>query len=418
MNRKIFAAFFSLVLLCSCGNGGTAEVSETETESVTVTSAVASETAVTTTAAETASEAVSEVSEMEEKAPITRDFFNDDVVFEEVMVPVKDTNYNKDRTENTVKLYEYDTAGNITKCLEHNYYADYMYDRTYEYDYNPNGTYNSVTYFLRGEADCICRFDENGYCVELISNVGSEYEYMCNYKYEFDDSGRLIRKENEYGFVEYSYDENGRIIYETHGKPFGDIWYYKYEYGNSFENVYIIDLAVNEEILWHIMEKDENGNTVKETYNEGDVSEYVTGRTFAEYEYDSMNRLIYENHTVSEDYMDGTDRYNVYSITYEYDNDKLKKETLSFDRYNESTEYFYDETGRIVKEVYIFEGGANELTMQYPAEDTTEYFYNEDGTIISQTHDMNGVLIKETEYAMIPKIKTDIEYLGYYEVKP
>lgn len=406
MNRKIFAAVFSLVLLCSCGNGGTAEVSETETESVTVTSA-ASETTVTTTAAETASEAVSEetervteVSETEKKAPITRDFFDDDVVFEEVMVPVKVTKYNNDGTEYFNRSYEYDLAGNL---------IDEGGFLTYEYDYNPDGTYNSVFEYRNGKLDDKFFYDKNGYCLG--------YSPAEN-KYEFDDSGRLIRKENEYGFVEYSYDENGRIIYETHGKPFGDIWYYKYEYGNSFENVYIIDLAVNEEILWHIMEKDENGNTVKETYNEGDVSEYVTGRTFAEYEYDSMNRLIYENHTVSEDYMDGTDRYNVYSITYEYDNDKLKKETLSFDRYNESTEYFYGETGRIVKEVYIFEGGANELTMQYPAEDTTEYFYNKDGTIISQTHDMNGVLIKETEYAMIPKIKTDIEYLGYYEVKP
>lgn len=56
MNKKIFAAFFSTVLLCSCGKGGTAEISEAETESVTVTSAVASETAVTTASKPTTSE--------------------------------------------------------------------------------------------------------------------------------------------------------------------------------------------------------------------------------------------------------------------------------------------------------------------------------------------------------------------------
>lgn len=73
MNKKIFAAFFSLVLLCSCGNGGTAEVSETE--SAAVTSAVASETAVTTTAAETTSEAVSKETEFSKKytAPQTEE---------------------------------------------------------------------------------------------------------------------------------------------------------------------------------------------------------------------------------------------------------------------------------------------------------------------------------------------------------
>lgn len=184
MNKKIFAAFFSLILLCSCGNGGTAEVSETETESVTVTSA-ASETTVTTTAAETASEAVSEVSKAEEKAPITRDFFNYDVVFEKVLLPVKVTSFNADGTENTVELYEYDIAGNKTKYLEHNYYSDYMHDRTYEYDYNPNGTYNSFTSFFDGKTNDIFRFDENGYCIEHTNKLLT-IDDTTNYEYEFD----------------------------------------------------------------------------------------------------------------------------------------------------------------------------------------------------------------------------------------
>lgn len=408
MNKKILAAFFSMALLCSCGNGNVEEQSETGSESVSLASATASETTVTTTSAETTSEAVSEetkivaeVSEAEEKVPITRDFFNDDVVFEEVMLPVKIAKYNNDGTEWFNRSYEYDAAGNL---------IDEGGFLTYEYDYNSDGTYNSVFEYRNGKLNDKAFYDKNGYCLGYSPTEN---------KYEFDDSGRLIRKEDGYGYYEYSYDENGRIIYETHSKAFGDIWYYKYEYGSNFENVYKIDLSKNEEILWHIMEKDENGNTIKETIDEGALnSVYVSGKMFVEYKYDNMNRLIYENHTTSNDFSVSNDAVYVFSRTYEYEGDKLKKEVFSYDRYNESTEYFYDKNGRIVKEIYIFEGGANELTMQYPAEDTTEYFYNEDGTIISQTHNMDGVLIEETEYAMIPKIKTDIEYLDYYDIEP
>lgn len=181
MNKKIIAAFFSTVLLCSCGNGGTAEVSETETESVTVTSAD-SETAVTTTAAETASDTVSEVSETEEKAPITRDFFNDDVVFEEVMLPIKVTAFDIDGTGKITDLYEYDEAGNRIKWIT---YTSYPCEHTYEYDYNSDGTYNGFTSFFNVKTDDIFRFDENGYCIEHTNKLLT-IDYMTNYEYEFD----------------------------------------------------------------------------------------------------------------------------------------------------------------------------------------------------------------------------------------
>lgn len=392
MNRKIFAAVFSLVLLCSCGNGGTAEISEVETESVTVTSAVASETAVTTTAAETASETVSEVSEAEEKAPITRDFFNDDVVFEEVMVPVKDTNYNKDRTENTVKLYEYDTAGNITKCLEHNYYSDYMHDRTYEYDYNPNGTYNSFTSFFDGKTNDIFRFDENGYCIEHTNKLLT-IDDTTNYEYEFDKEGRIIRKSISFdeissGWDEYTYDENGRLYEEFGVSAYGYI-YYRHEYIGNIENVYCSQDYSKKEKLWKIIEKDENGNKIKETINAEVFDIYdgyeKKGKFFIEYKYDDMNRLIYENHTVSDDYIyDTDDAVNiVYLLTYEYEGDKLKKERRTFSGGGFGDEYFYSDNGSMIIKSYV-----------------------------------KDVLKYETEYAVIPKIKTDIEYKYYMDIKP
>lgn len=386
MKKKIFAIIFSALLLCSCGNGNAGELSETASESVTS----ASETTVTTTAAETTAEAVSEETEIaaEEKTPITRDFFNDDVVFEEIMLPVKSTAFNIDGTEIYNVVFEYDAAGNESKRDEF----------TYEYDYNPDGTYNSVSEYENGKLAIKLFYNQKGYCTG---------ESPTEDKYEFDDSGRLIRKENSYGFYEYSYDESGRLYEESRD----DGLILRHEYGDGFENIYRIDEDSGEQILYHIMEKDENGNTIKEIYNVGDVSDYAKGKAFAEYEYDSMNRLIYENHTVSDDFDDGTDRISVYLRTYEYEGDDLKKETFYYLGHKETTEYFYDENGRIAKKIYFLGGYEYKFTFR-----TMEYFYNEDGTIISQTYTADGVLIEEAEYAMIPKIVTDIEYKDFYDV--
>lgn len=385
MNKKIFAAVFSMILLCSCGNSGTAEVSETETESVTVTS-VSSETTVTTTAAETASEAVSEVSERSEKAPITRDFFNDDVVFEEVMLPVKRTYYSNGEDRSTTEY-------------------------NFEYDYYPNGAYKSVFEYRNGNLYSALYYNEKGYCTSETGYNGYEH----NYKYEFDSEGRLIRKETSYGsFSKYSYDENG-IFYEE----YCDMGVCRHEYDSSIEKVYRRDTDGGEEVLWEILEKDKNGNTIKMTIDEGVVSksEFVSGKRFAEYKYDNMNRLIYENHTVSEDFSIPNDATYVYLRTYEYEGDKLKKQTYSYYFGTESQEYFFDD-GRLVKKVYIYDGEPDDMNGFLPAENTTEYFYNDDGSIISQTHDMNGVLIEEAEYKMIEQPKTDIEYKYFYEVEP
>ncbi|MDE6132223.1 MAG: hypothetical protein K2G04_02430, partial [Oscillospiraceae bacterium] len=269
MDKKLFAAVLGTVLLCSCGDGGTAEVSETTAESVTVTS-VASETTVTTTAVETVSGSVSEVSETEEKAPITRDFFNDDAVFEEVMLPVKVTYYKDGAVDNVIK-YEYDAAGNKSK------YQAY----TYEYDYNQDGTYNSITTFFMGETEHISRFDENGYCIEITS-AGT----TTNYKYEFDETERLIRKTDIYGDkkenFEYTYDEAGRLYEEFNNVAYYDYSRFRHEYVKNIENIYYFRDGF-EEVLWKILEKDENGNIIKETIDVDFFNNDIYEKIFTEY---------------------------------------------------------------------------------------------------------------------------------------
>lgn len=409
MNKKILAAVFSMALLCSCGNGNAGEQSET-----------GSETTVTTTSAETTSEAfseetgiVAEVSEAEEKVPITRDFFNDDVVFEEVMLPVKSTSFYVDGTEQSVSFYEYDTAGNECKIKYKHQDKDKTdnYENEYitKYGYRPDGTYSRVFNYSNGEdtPTSIAFYDKHGYC---IKNKNAEYEY------EFDEAERLIRKTSIRNGVkeifEYTYDEHGRL-YKEDCFCFNEIVLYDYscrhEYNDNIESIYYLGYNFEEEMLWKIIEKDENGNVIKETVNEGaDLGEY-RGKTFAEYKYDSQNRLIYENHTVSEDFL--LNRYNehyVHSDTYEYEGDKLKKRECT--NYNNVWEYFYDEKDRLVKEINTYDGGGDGKIK--------EYSYNDDGSMILREYDGVGVLTYEMEYAMIPKIKTDIEYKNYNKVNP
>lgn len=423
MNKKIFAAIFSMALLCSCGNGNAGEQPETASESVTS----ASETTVTTTAAETIAEAVSEetiiaaeTSETEEKVPITRDFFNDDVVFEEVMLPVKVTYY-IDGTVTGVSSNEYDAAGNI--ICEHDY-------TTYEYDYNPDGTYNGVLTYGGGKLRIIKRYDKSGRCVE-ITFVNKNSEVTNEHEYEFDSEGRLIRKSEIYdgekeGF-EYTYDEEGRLYEEFNNIKYFGYSRFRHEYDGNIENIYYSrdDL---EEGLYTILEKDENGNTIKETVNIGFInnSDHINGKFFTEYKYDALNRLIYENHTVSDDYINDTDKSREYSYAYEYEGNNLKKKTTcniikdktsEYWSNTETNEYFFDENGRIIKEVYIYDS-EYDPDDEYPHGYITEYFYNGDGSIISRTYNTNGTMLYETEYAMIPKIKTDIEYKEFDEVNP
>lgn len=409
MNKKIFAIIFSALLLCSCGNGNAGEQPEAASESVTA----ASEATVTTTSAETTAEAVSEeteivteVSAAEEKTPITRDFFNDDVVFEEVLLPVKITHY-EGKSVDRVYIWEYDAAGNI---------ITYLNQDTYEYDYNPDGTYNSVTNYYLGSFPSKYLYDENGYCIEnTYSNTRTPTDYKTiNYEYEFDEAGRLIRKTEIQGDAkkefEYTYDEKGRLYKESgFYKEFGlDDYIYRHEYDGNIESIYCFRDDFEEEKLWKIIEKDENGNVIKETVNEGaDLGEY-RGKTVVEYQYDTLNRLICKNQIVSDDYYYGfyDEKKRNYTLTCEYEGDNLKKVTNT--DYDCIMEIFYDENDRIIKKTYTY---SNE-------EEIEEYFYNDDGTLLVQYRNMNGSLRSEKEYAMIPKIKTNIEYKEFYEVKP
>lgn len=316
-----------------------------------------------------------------EKEPITRKFFNNDVIFEEVMLPVQIIYFADNGNADNILKYAYDAAGNKSKCLPF----------TYEYDYNTDGTYNSVFEYYRGKLTKKIFYDKNGYCIEMTSKGTT-----TNYEYEFDETGRLIRKteicgDKKEGF-EYTYDETGRLYEEINNTAKHGCIRYRHEYIGNSEKIYYFRNYLEEEKLWKIIERDENENIIKETVNvcvQCDckyiqrAAEYE--KLLKEYKYNNMNRLIYKKDT----------RY------------------LSDDE-PETDEFFYDENGRILKEIYTYVYGTKEPE---PHKETVKYSYN-DGNIISQEYNINGTLLNETKYAMIPKIKTDIEYKNYNEVNP
>lgn len=413
MNKKILTAILLALFLCSCAN----KTQEQSAESFSETSSVISDNSemqtettmeTTTTAVSTESKEITETAAPEENKPITKDFFDDDVIFEEVMLPVKIILYKGNETYET-KTYEYDAAGNI--LTESRSDRDGIYKIVYEYDYDPSGISISTSIKIYSNDRLLnsSYYNEKGYCIKEIDSHGTD-----EYNYEFDSEGRLIKKKFDRGSTEYTYDENGRLQ-EEYDDFYGRKTAYRHEYGNGYENVYLKNDYTVEEKLRQIIEFDVNGNIIKETIDVGAGSEYAEGKEFAEYEYDSMNRLVYENHTVSEDFMVGNDATYVYSYTYEYEGDKLKKETYSYFYVTTSTEYFYDDSGRLIKEIYICDG-TDDMNGYFPTQITTEYIYSEDGTITSYQYGENGILVKETEYALIEQIKTDIEYLNYFYV--
>lgn len=402
--KKLFTAVLAIVLLSGCTSK-----SDVVTETIPSETAAAISEATTTT--EVTENTTMSTEETQESAIISsavpKDFFDDDVVFEKIYLPVKCTRYNgQDITQ-----YEYDTAGNLIR----EYGSGIYRNLSWVYKYNTDGTYNAVLEYSNDEL-IRTNYNKRGYCTE---NNGERYEY------KFDEQGHLIRKSfsNSCGgdTTEYSYDQSGRLYEECYYDIYNDedkTTLFRHEYSENTENVYIKNND-EEEVMYLIRKRDNNGRVIYESDNYGARSKYCWGSTIVTYKYDDKGRIIYENHDTTEDFHDAvSDRCYKYSFTYEYDGDILKKYTHCYWGYTDSTEYFY-EGDRIIKELRIFSGGSDDMNCNYPGEYLTEYKYEDDGAkMIKKSYDSDGTLLEETEYAYLKKIKTDIQYLTYYEIHP
>lgn len=415
--KKLLITILALTLLTGCTAKTDVVLEITANETTTTTSI---EKATTTSEVTTATEVTENTTISKEEtqeftithSAVSKNFFDNDVIFEETYLPLKQTLYYSYNNSHEITQYEYDIAGNLIR----EYNPERNSDITWAYEYNTDGTYNAVLKYSNNEL-IRTTYDKRGYCT---GNQGQKNEY------KFDEQGYLIRKSfsNSCGgdITEYSYDQSGRLSEECNYDIYNDgeniITHYRHEYLGNVENVYI-KYNDEKEVMYLIRKRDDNGRVIYESDNYGARNKDCEGSTIVTYKYDDKGRVIYENHDTTEGFHDnGSDRCYNYSYTNEYDGDILKKYTYCYWGYTESIQYFY-EGDRIIKVVRIFSGGSDDLNCNYPEEYLTEYKYEDDGAkMIMKSYNADGTLLEETEYAYLKKIKTDIQYLTYYEIHP
>lgn len=195
--------------------------------------------------------------------------------------------------------------------------------------------------------------------------------------------------------------------------------YTRHEYDGNTGYIYYKNSTDNVEVLYFIRKIDDSGRVIYEENNIGALSEYCAGSIIVTYEYDDKGRIISEIHDTTEGFHDaGSDKCYHYSYAYEYDGDKLIKETTNWRFQTFAAEYFYD-GDKLIKELIVITGGDNELDGVYEGEYLTEYTYSDDGrSYTEKIYEHDGSLSVVTEYELIPKIQTDIEYLEYYDIEP
>lgn len=176
-------------------------------------------------------------------------------------------------------------------------------------------------------------------------------------EYEYDELGRLVKEyshNEEYEvlcyYILYTYDENGKLVKETNYELNDEV---------SYETVYTYDDAG-----WLISEKLTRFNKDPDTTSEK-VMEYNANHS-------EGARYYYED--------------GVKNPWYEVENYDSQGRITLFNRYNEngkwgsSREYFYDELGRISKEVY---NTSSDMQADY----NVYYTYDENGCLVKDLVD-------------------------------
>ena len=209
------------------------------------------------------------------------------------LVREEEYDYDTDRYQTVVRYttYEYDENG---RCVHECSYDDDVVDTYYEYD--AAGNQVSKIYYTNGN-----RSDEYHWEYDDHGSVIASYEYDNEpeyiVEYEYNDDGTVRSKtghETKYGhqsgYVEYAYDENGRLVREdvTSWGEYSGYWEYVYDdYGVLIEvhryDEYGFENDENRELYY--TEYDEAGNqiTYAELYTTGTekgTPRYTYRRTF------------------------------------------------------------------------------------------------------------------------------------------
>lgn len=179
-------------------------------------------------------------------------------------------------------------------------------------------------------------------------------------------TGSYVWGSTSYLNLEYSYDEEGKVLKETHYNTTGVLTsILEYEYSDDgytvLETSYNTNSGEVSGITVHIYNSDDDLLSSMKSYA-GSTESYVTEY---EYEYDSAGNLLSKT-------------------TYSYDADGALMNTST-------SSWVYDEAGNVISDgsggTYTYDENGNKLTWRYGGDSGTliEYTYDEQGNLLTET---------------------------------
>ncbi|MBE6607046.1 MAG: RHS repeat protein [Ruminococcaceae bacterium] len=237
-------------------------------------------------------------------------------------------------TDGLVREYSYDDMGNVIKDISYSGETP-MHGYEYSFDKSGNMIKKTVLQNMNTDFDYLSTrftvdytYDENGKLITALETSSNGSEYRVDYIY--DENGRLIREDEIIDdgmvtIVEYAYDESDKILKET-----------------NYYNEYVIDYTY-----------DAKGNLVEEKRSGKSASLDYT----YEYIYDENGLLVRENQL---SYFGSVSKEVKITVDYTYDDaGNLIKKILDYKRYGMiyTRTYLYDTNGNLIEYSEATEGG-------------------------------------------------------------
>lgn len=293
-----------------------------------------------------------------------------------------------------ITVYEYDKAGNESKCT--NYFSDGRIESCCEYEYDETGNKTKcVAYNSDGEINHLTEweYDESGN--QIVTSTNYQYGNVISYWYnksgnvikninyapdgsiilcdEYDGAGNLVKAARYEDGVLYQWKESE---YDEAGNRIKGIWYY---YGNITS--------------WDEYEYNEEGKMIKEIWHDNYYRD-----SWYEYQYNEAGNLIWKTHYI----LDGDMGRRMNEE--EYDEAGRKIRSISYKANGEmcdKVKWEYDEEGNKTKHTLYNEDGSR-----------TEWEFNKEGRTVKETnYNLHGQLrdVKEEKYNIFGNVITDLD---------
>ncbi len=243
----------------------------------------------------------------------------------------------------------------------------------------------------------VCAFDRKGRLVHMSAGAGAGNHFL------YDGKGRLLRAENETGWLQYVYNGENRLIHvcDHTGRKvdlkyqYGKLRWYTDAVGVCYEYDY------NENGKLNRVCKPEEGVALKNEYDGANrvLRQTMPDGSVAELRYDDKNNRTWlkeENGNLMMFESDERHR-NIRTVCeageelYAYnDNNQL---TLYTDRNGNTTRYCYDDRGNMTKRTdaagqvfhMTYDGQNHLIRIKYPDGTEEKYIYNQQGNLTGTT---------------------------------